>query len=230
MLSLPAKRFILLFLLIFLVFVSACDDQTTQPVTPLSTAPSDLNTVINITDTVQSHSVQVTVKLRVKDDPSTIIHLNSQESLSCDNVALTWTDNNQDYEARVPEQSDGGKYIFNYINYGNPTTITVLAPQVPAFTFPTKDTTIPRSTNLRVSYQAPGAWQIEIYGIDDTAKKSSDSVGKNTGLTSIDASSLTQGTGTLRLAADYTLKPISADFTSIQASYHMIVGMSVIWG
>jgi hypothetical protein len=229
MLSLPAKRFIPLFLLIFLVFVSACDDHATQVIIPLSTAPSALNTVINITDTVQSHSAQVTVRITVKGDSSTIIHFNTQESLSCDNVSLNWVADRQDYEAKVSEQPVGGAYTFIYTNYGKPATIAVLAPQVPDFTSPTKDAMVTRSTKLIVSYQAPGAWQVQINASDDAGNKTSVSVGKNTGSASIDTSSLVEGTGTLRLAADYNFIPESTDFDPVQVKYQMIVGTTVIW-
>jgi hypothetical protein len=227
--ALPAKRFIPFLLLVFLIFVSACNDQTTQVIKPLPTDPSALNAKIAITDTVQSQSADVTVKLTVKGDPSQILQLNAQESLSCDNMALKWNTDNEEYEAHVSQQQAGSLYTITYAYYGKHASITVSVPQAPTFTSPIKDTMVPRSAKLTVIYQAQSASQVQIDASDDAGKFIPGSSVKNTGSTSIDTSTLTEGLGTLRLVAIYNVKPESVDFSPVPVNYQMIVGTSVIW-
>jgi outer membrane lipoprotein-sorting protein len=227
--ALPAKRLIPLLLLVFLVFVSACADQTTQVITPPSTDPSALSAMIAITDTLQSQSADVTVKLTVKSDPSQILQLNAQESLSCDNVALKWNTDNEDYEAHVSQQQAGSAYTITYTYYGKHASITISVPQAPTFTSPIKDTRVPRSAKLTVIYQAQSASQVQIDASDDAGKFIPGSSVKNTGSASLDTSSLAEGLGTLRLVATYNIKSESVDFSPVPVNYQMIVGTSVIW-
>jgi hypothetical protein len=225
---LSSKSFILLLLIAVLGLFSACAEDN-QVVTPIPTDPSALSAKISITDTVQSQSADVTVNLSVKSDSSQILHLNAQESLSCDNVALKWNTDNEDYEAHVSRQPAEDVYTITYTYYGKSASITLSVPQVPAFISPIKDTMVPRSAKLTVIYQAQSASQVQIDASDDAGKFIPGSSVKNTGSTSIDTSSLAEGLGTLRLVATYNIKPASADFSSMQTNYQAIVGTSVIW-
>ncbi len=199
-----------------------------KPVSPADTSPAALDVKISVLDTDPKQNTLAVVMQFLSGGQ--IVQFAGGESVSCNNVALTFNALVSGYAERVPLLAPGGKYRFTYTRNGTPTTVEVTAPPRPVLLTPPPNAQVPRTTNLTITYTpGNGAAVRGSAGDGSTGLGGPGEQPDNGQYTGFDVTSLKAGPGTIGLTRILRLADTTTAFKSVNVEYSVSTDRAVTW-
>jgi len=206
-----------------LAFLIAC-----QPPATVDKPASELAVKLTVIDTDETPSDgKVPVVMQFFFDGK-YVKLASNATVTCNGVTLT--DHGLGYAERVPIQSVGGTYTFQHSRGGVNTTVSVTAPPRPVFVSPTAGLSVPRSSNLTISYVAGSGSGIRGSAGDGSTGKGGNLQPDNGTYSGFDVSDLNAGAGTIGLTREFTdIHTGGSGFSSVESKYSSGSDINITW-
>jgi hypothetical protein len=156
----------------------------------------------------------------------TFVELAANATISCNGTVLPW--NGLGYLARVPVVAPGSTYVCTHVRLGVTSTLVVTVPARPVILSPAAGASVSRSASLAVTYVPDGGT-----GIRPSAGDGSTGLGGNvqpdSGSSSIDASSLKPGPGSIGVVREFTFTSAGGGFQSATIVYSSGSDIDVTW-
>jgi hypothetical protein len=206
-----------------MLMTTACN-----PTSPTDTSPGALDVRISVLD-IYPNQNDLAVIMQFLSGGNVVKFVNG-ETVTCNNVALSYNGLTSGYAGRVTQVAPGGKYRFVYTRSGTQTTVEVTAPPRPAILTPAANAQVPRTTNLTITYTSAGGAAVR--GGASDASSSAGNPGEqsdNGTYTGLDVSSLKAGPGLVSLTRILRSTDTSTAFKSVAVEYDVSSEIPVTW-
>jgi len=154
-----------------------------NPVSPTDTSPGALDVRIAVLDIYPNQNDLAVVMQFLSGGK--VVKFASGETVTCDNVALSFNGLTSGYAGRVPQLAPGGKFQFVYTRSGTQTTVEVTAPARPAILTPASNANVPRTTSLTITYTPAGGAALRGSARDATSSEGSQGEQRTTASTRV---------------------------------------------
>lgn len=222
--QLPIRSIGALALAFALTTVAACN----KPVSPADTSPGALDVKVSVLDTdAQQNTLAVVMQFF---SGGSVAQFSGGETVTCNNVTLTFNGLVCGYAGRVPLLAPGGTYRFAYTRNGTQTAVDVTAPPRPAILTPPANATVARTTNLTIAYSAGGAAAVRGSASDGSTGLGGPGEQPDNGTyTGLDVSSLKAGPGSIGLTRILRFAQSGTAFKTAAVEYNVSADRPVTW-
>ncbi len=199
-----------------------------NPVSPTDTSPGALDVRISVLDVYPNQNDLAVVMQFLSGGK--VVKFATGETVTCDNVALSFNGLTSGYAGRVPQLAPGGKFQFVYTRSGTQTTVAVTAPPRPAILTPAANANVPRTTSLTITYTPAGGAAVRGSASDASASAGSPGEQPDSGqYTGLDVTSLKAGPGSVGLTRILRYTDTSTAFKSVAVEYTVSSDRPVTW-
>jgi len=181
-----------------------CVDSSNGGVKSVSAPPSQLKIEPAIDDSDPAPAdgmVPVVVKFFQAND---YVRLSSATVMVDDFVVLY---SKTGYMARVPQVPSGGTITFKMVESGTTTQFTYVVPQRPVILMPMTNEIVVRSVSVPITYVSAAGQGVRALAADNGITMKTGTEQSDTGMTTIDATGLQPGAGSIRVARRYVATP-----------------------
>jgi hypothetical protein len=129
----------------------------------------------------------------------------SSATMTVDDVVVPYS--NTGYMVRIPQVPSGGTITFKMVESGTTTQFTYVVPQRPVILMPMTNEIVPRSVSVPITYVSAAGQGVRALAADTGINTKTGTEQSDTGMTSIDATALQPGAGSIRVARRYVVTP-----------------------
>jgi hypothetical protein len=200
-----------------------CTDTENGGVMSSSAPASQLSVELTIDDsdpTPADAMVPVTLKVFHGQD---YVRLSSA-TVTVDDVVVPYSKTG--YVARIPQVASGGTITFKMVESGTTTQFTYVVPQRPVILMPMTNEIVPRTASVPIMYVSATGQDVRALAAD-TINTKIGSEQSDTGMTTVDATALQPGAGSIRVARRYVTTPHTG-FESATLTYTITSAPTVV--
>lgn len=192
-----------------------CVDTANGGVTSVSAPPSQLKIELGIDDSDPAPADGMVPLILKVFHGNEYVRLSSA-TLSVDGMVVPYSPTG--YTTRIPQVPTGGAITFKHVESGTTTQITYEVPPRPVLLMPMTNEVVVRTTNTPIMYVSSTGQGVRAFAAD--AGFSTKGIEQSdTGMTSIDATTLRPGAGSVRVARRFVATPAGTGFEGVTITY-----------